>query len=62
MYEDTFVRELIQNQGVVCGVRALDLKDGKEHLLYANAVILCTGGLLHIHQFGPGLEGQRGWR
>ncbi len=44
LYEDTLVSRLVKNEGRVCGIKALDLAEGREYVLGAKAVVLCTGG------------------
>lgn len=44
LYEDTFVCRLIQSGSAVRGIKILDLAGGREDMLGAKAVVLCTGG------------------
>jgi succinate dehydrogenase/fumarate reductase flavoprotein subunit len=44
LLEDSLVLGLIRDGDRVSGVQLLDLADGKESVLWAGAVILCTGG------------------
>ena len=43
-YEEWFVTSLIQEEGRVCGVMALEIRTGRIHAIRAKAVIFCTGG------------------
>ena len=43
-YEEWFVTSLIQEEGRVCGVMALEIRTGQIHAIRAKAVIFCTGG------------------
>ncbi len=43
-YEEWFVTSLIQEDGRVCGVMALEIRTGQIQAIRAKAVIFCTGG------------------
>ena len=43
-YEEWFVTSLIQEEGRVCGVMALEIRTGQIQAIRAKAVIFCTGG------------------
>ena len=43
-YDETFVTNLMVEDGRVCGVVAIELKTGKVRVITAKAVIVCTGG------------------
>ena len=43
-YEEWFVTSLIQEEGRVCGVMALEIRTGQIHTIRAKAIIFCTGG------------------
>ena len=43
-YEEWFVTSLIQEDGRVCGVLALEIRTGEIQAIRAKAVIFCTGG------------------
>ena len=43
-YEEWFVTSLIQEEGRVCGVMALEIRTGQIHAIRAKATIFCTGG------------------
>ena len=44
-YEEWFVTGLIQEDGQVCGVTALEIRSGQIYAIRAKTIILCTGGL-----------------
>ena len=44
-YEEWFVTSLIEEDGQVCGVTALEIRTGQMHAIRAKALICCTGGL-----------------
>ena len=44
-YEEWFVTSLIEEDGQVCGVMALEIRTGQVHVIRAKALIFCTGGL-----------------
>jgi succinate dehydrogenase/fumarate reductase flavoprotein subunit len=44
LYEDSLVLNLLQVDGKICGMQVHDLAKGKEFVLWAGAVVLCTGG------------------
>ena len=43
-YEEWFVTSLIQKDGRVCGVMALEIRTGQIQVIRAKSVIFCTGG------------------
>ena len=43
-YEEWFVTGLIQEDGQVCGVTALEIRSGQIYAIRAKTIILCTGG------------------
>ena len=43
-YEEWFVTSLIEEEGQVAGVLALEIRTGKLHAIRAKTVIFCTGG------------------
>jgi len=43
-YEEWFVTSLIEEDGRVCGVMALEIRTGQIQAIRSKAVILCTGG------------------
>ena len=49
-YEEWFVTSLIQEQGRVCGVVALEIRTGQLHAIRAKTVIFCTGGLGRVFE------------
>lgn len=55
VYEEWFVTSLVQQDGGVRGVVALELLTGQLHLIKAKAVIVCTGGTGRI--FEPSTNG-----
>ena len=50
VYEEWFVTSLIVEDGVCCGVVALDMMTGKLQIIKAKAVILAAGGLGRIFE------------
>ena len=44
-YEEWFVTSLIEEDGQVCGVTALEIRTGQMHAIRAKSLIFCTGGL-----------------
>ncbi|PKB79936.1 MAG: fumarate reductase (quinol) flavoprotein subunit, partial [SAR202 cluster bacterium Io17-Chloro-G9] len=44
-YEEWFVTSLIEEDGQVCGVTALEIRTGQVHVIRAKALIFCTGGV-----------------
>src|SRR5262252_2804217 len=50
-YDEWFVTRLLVDDGRVCGVVALELMSGRCQAIFANAVILCTGGCGRIFPF-----------
>ena len=49
-YEEWFVTSLVQEQGRVCGVVALEIRTGQLHAIRAKTVIFCTGGLGRVFE------------
>ena len=50
-YDEWFVTSLLQDDGKVCGVTALNIRSGEIHAIPAKAVIICTGGAGRIFPF-----------
>ena len=50
-YDEWYVTALIQEEGRVCGVSALNLRTGEIQAIPAKAVIICTGGGGRIFPF-----------
>jgi fumarate reductase flavoprotein subunit len=50
-YDEWFVTRLLEDDGRVQGVVAMDLKSGKVEAITARAVILCTGGCGKVFPF-----------
>ena len=50
-YDEWFVTRLLEDDGRVQGVVAIDLKSGKVEAITARAVILCTGGCGKVFPF-----------
>jgi fumarate reductase flavoprotein subunit len=50
-YDEFFVTRLLEDDGQVQGVVALELMSGKIHAILAKAVILCTGGCGRVFPF-----------
>jgi succinate dehydrogenase flavoprotein subunit len=50
-YDEWFVTKLLEDDGRVQGVVAIDLKSGKIEAITARAVILCTGGCGKVFPF-----------
>ena len=44
-YEEWFVTSIIEEDGQVCGVTALEIRTGQIHVIRAKALIFCTGGV-----------------
>ena len=44
-YEEWFVTGLIEEDGRVCGVTALEMRTGQVFVIRSKTVIFCTGGL-----------------
>ncbi len=49
-YEEWFVTGLIQEDGQVCGVTALEIRSGAVYAIRAKSIILCTGGLGRVFE------------
>ena len=49
-YEEWFVTGLIQEDGQVCGVTALEIRSGQIYAIRAKTVIFCTGGLGRVFE------------
>ena len=49
-YEEWFVTELINEDGRVCGVTALEIRTGQVYAIRAKTIILCTGGLGRVFE------------
>ena len=49
-YEEWFVTGLIQEDGQVCGVTALEIRSGQIYAIRAKTIILCTGGLGRVFE------------
>ena len=49
-YEEWFVTSLIQEDGQVAGVTALEIRTGRVHAIRAKTVIFCTGGCGRIFE------------
>ena len=49
-YEEWFVTSLIEEDGQVAGVTALEIRTGRVHALRAKTVIFCTGGCGRIFE------------
>ncbi|MBM3941829.1 MAG: FAD-binding protein [SAR202 cluster bacterium] len=49
-YEEWFVTSLIQEQGRVCGVVALEIRTGQLQAIRAKTLIFCTGGLGRVFE------------
>ena len=49
-YEEWFVTGLIQEDGQVCGVTALEIRTGQVYAIRAKTVIFCTGGLGRVFE------------
>ena len=49
-YEEWFVTGLIQEDGLVCGVTALEIRSGQIYAIRAKTIILCTGGLGRVFE------------
>ena len=49
-YEEWFVTSLIEKDGQVAGVTALEIRTGQMHAIQAKTVILCTGGCGRIFE------------
>ncbi|MSQ06335.1 MAG: FAD-binding protein [Dehalococcoidia bacterium] len=49
-YEEWFVTSLVQEEGRVCGVVALEIRTGQLHAIRAKTVIFCTGGLGRVFE------------
>ncbi|MCI0865546.1 MAG: FAD-binding protein [Chloroflexi bacterium] len=49
-YEEWFVTSLIQEDGRVCGVTALEIRTGQISAIRAKTIILCTGGLGRVFE------------
>jgi len=50
-YDEWFATSLLVEDGRVCGVAALNLRDGQVHPIAAKAVIICTGGGGRVYPF-----------
>ena len=50
-YDEFFVTRLLEDDGQVRGVVAIELMSGKIHAILAKAVILCTGGCGRVFPF-----------
>jgi fumarate reductase flavoprotein subunit len=50
-YDEFFVTRLLEDNGQVRGVVAIELMSGKIHAILAKAVILCTGGCGRVFPF-----------
>ena len=49
-YEEWFVTGLIQEDGQVCGVTALEIRSGQIYAIRAKTIIFCTGGLGRVFE------------
>ena len=49
-YEEWFVTSLIEEEGQVAGVMALEIRTGQLHAIRAKTIILCTGGCGRIFE------------
>ena len=49
-YEEWFVTGLIQEDGQVCGVKALEIRSGQIYAIRAKTIIFCTGGLGRVFE------------
>ena len=50
-YDEWFVTSLLQDDGKICGVTALNVRSGGIYAIPAKAVILCTGGAGKLFAF-----------
>ncbi len=50
-YDEWFVTSLLQDDGKICGVTALNVRSGGIYTIPAKAVILCTGGAGKLFAF-----------
>ena len=50
-YDEWFVTSLLQDDGKICGVTALNVRSGDIYAIPAKAVILCTGGAGKLFAF-----------
>ena len=49
-YEEWFVTGLVQEEGKVCGVTALEIRSGQVYAIRAKTIIFCTGGLGRVFE------------
>ena len=49
-YEEWFVTSLIEEDGQVCGVMALEIRTGQIYAIRAKTLIFCTGGLGRVFE------------
>ena len=49
-YEEWFVTGLVQEDGQVCGVTALEIRTGQVYAIRAKTIIFCTGGLGRVFE------------
>ncbi len=50
-YDEWFVTRLLEDEGRVCGVVAIEMMSGRIRAILAKAVILCTGGCGRVFPF-----------